>query len=154
MLSMPTKNCHHKPCSVSSVCVCLCLRVCMCVCPRFFLYVVSALKDYREGLVCGLLISLNFSQLNVAWNSLTFDSKHHLLVQKSFSIPQFLFQSTLSGLLIFPCPAYELLSFSLLLSPPPSLSLSILVRLTLYLTSFLMDGGWLPLSHRQSGGNQ
>lgn len=53
----------------------------------------------------------------------------------------FLYPSSVLFLLL------ELLSFS---SPP----LTILVRLALYLTYFLMDGGWLPLSHEQLGGNQ
>lgn len=40
-------------------------------------------------------------------------------------------------LLICPFPAFRV---ALLLSPPPSLPFSILVRLALYLTFFLMDG--------------
>lgn len=43
----------------------------------------------------------------------------------------------------------SLCSHLLSLSP-----ISILGHLALYLTSFLMDEGWLPLSHKQSGGNQ
>lgn len=70
------------------------------------------------GCLWKLVIGLNFIQLNELFIILRLTSFIRLL--------------------IYPFPAFGV---ALLLSPPPSLLLSILVRLALYLTSFLMDGG-------------
>ena len=85
--------------------------------------------------------------------------KHHLFVLKLLSIPLSLSLSL--SLYLFSSLSLSVFSSVLFLpsqslSPSfsASLSSSLYSRLALYLTSFLMDGGWLPHSHRQSEGNQ